>query len=74
MSVSDGSPMKHVEVSDQGCRSPMGLQSGMSVFDGSPMGFVNQTGILATFNISEPILHFYTNKFVFATTSYVWQR
>ena len=25
MSVSDGSPMSHVEFSDQACRSPMGL-------------------------------------------------
>ena len=35
MSVSDGSPIKHEEVSDE---SPMSLRSGMSISDGSPIG------------------------------------
>ena len=38
--VSDGSPMKHVEVSDQACQSPLvnvSYRWGMSVFDGSPV-------------------------------------
>ena len=52
MSVSDGSQMKHVEVSDgpsiryvshrwvcdQACCYPMGFESGMLVSDGSPIG------------------------------------
>ena len=40
MSVSDRSPMKRYEVSDQACLSPMGLLSGMSVSDSNNI-FVN---------------------------------
>ena len=34
------SPTKNVEVSDRECQSPMGLRSGMSVSNGSPMKHV----------------------------------
>ena len=37
MSVSDGSPMKHVDISDGSLIRHVGLRSGMSVSDGSPI-------------------------------------
>ena len=40
MSVVNGSPMKHVEVSDGSLLRHVGLRWGMSVSNGSPMGDV----------------------------------